>query len=125
MYNDRQQSEFNMAISYLNRLNQLFYTADESAINLNAHQWFHTLLALYRELITEATPSEVEELNSKMIKINPLLEANQKAISKTGIPSINTLLYLELHTFEITLRNIMKNSGLLLKMKEDPGMALK
>lgn len=123
--NDRTQSEYNMAFSYLNRLNNLFYIADESAMSLNAHQWFHALLALYRELITEMKPDEEEQLKQLMPKINYYLAQNNKTIMKTGTTAITPELYKDLHDFEIIIRRVMKSSGLLLKMQEDPGLALK
>ena len=56
---ERQQSEFNDAIGYLNRLNSLFYLCDNSSIELDAFSWFHSLMALERELSTEMEEKEL------------------------------------------------------------------
>jgi hypothetical protein len=56
---DRDQSEFDMAVSYLGRLNALFYQADQAAMNLDIYNWFHALLCLFRELSTEMKEDEI------------------------------------------------------------------
>lgn len=122
--NERDMSEFNMAISYLNRLNNLFYGADNAAINLDAYAWFNLLNALFREMSTEMKHDEVEKWNVNMIRINSLIENNLKNMSKTGQIKISTTLYFELHNYELFLRKICKESGLQQKMKEDPTKAL-
>lgn len=121
---ERDTSEFNMAISYLNRLNNLFYEADRAAIELEAFTWFNVLLALYRELSTEMKEKEIEEFNKKIMNINNQISKNNKLIMKTGQLSIQKELYLDLHNFELYLRKVCKVSGLQLKMKEDPTKAL-
>jgi hypothetical protein len=122
---DREQAEFNMAVSFLNRLNALFYMADEAAINLNAYLWFHTLMALYRELSQDAKDTEIQNLINIKKSISPLLSSNIEHQKKMGAVEINSELYDKLHDFEIQLRQILKSSGLLMKMKEDASHALK
>ena len=125
MEDDRQRSEFNMAVSYLNRLNYLFYAANEAAISLDAHSWFHSLMALFRELSTEMKPKEIETLNKLITTLNPMLTRNSNNIKKTGIQEISESLYLKLHEFEIDLRRILKSAGLQNKMMDDASMALR
>ena len=124
MEGDRQKSEFNMAVSYLNRLNALFYVADESAIELDTHTWFHSLLAIYRELSTEAKPSETEAIDADIETLRPLLnlQSNQQAKGRTDVDSN---LYRALHNLEIKLRVILRESGLQLKLQEDALKALR
>lgn len=122
---DRQRSEFNMAVSYLNRLNFLFYNANDSAISLDAYGWFHSLLALFRELSTEMKEKEITKFQDMIKKIKPQLSANILNMQKTGIAEISESLYIELHTFEIELRKILKSAGLQMKMMDDASMALR
>lgn len=122
---DRQRSEFNMAVSYLNRLNYLFYIANEAATSLDAHGWFHSLLALFRELSTEMKPKEIEEIDDIIKEINPLMARNSMNIKKTGITEISETLYNQLHLFEIKLRKVLKSAGLQMKMMDDASMALR
>jgi len=124
MESEREQSEFNMAVSYLNRLNNLFYICDASAMELNSHQWYHTLLAIFRELSTEMKDKEIEEKEEEINLINRLLTQNNKTTSRTGKQMINPELYFKLHKFELFLRRIMKDSGLQNKMKDDPRFAI-
>lgn len=122
---DREQSEFNMAVSYLNRLNALFYVCDEAAMDLNGHKWFHALLALYRELSTEMKDKEKEWFNEQMSKINTQVTLSEKKNLQTGQNSLTPELYNSLHAYEEEIRRILKKAGLQNKMMDDPGLALR
>jgi len=120
----RAQSEFNMAVSYLNRLNSLFYVCDEAAMSLNAHQWFHAQLAIFRELSTEMKPEELNSKKDEIREINNLINSSNKNSARFGTYEISSDLYEKLHEFELYLRSILDGAGLQKKMKEDPGNAL-
>lgn len=121
---ERPQSEFNMAVSYLNRLNSLFYVCNEASMSLNIYQWYHTLRTLLRELSTELTKEEITEWNGKAQKLNGQIALYLQDQKKrpTGVPD---RLYEELNNFELFLRKISKDSGLLLKVMDSPDQALK
>jgi len=120
----REQSEFNMAVSYLNRLNALFYTADNYAINMDMWGWYHACLALFRELSTEMKEKEISELNNLQIEIGALVNKQLNA-QNSGGTSINHELYKALHSFEIKLRKVMKEAGLQLKAQDEASKALR
>lgn len=120
----RDQSEFNMAISYLQRLNSLFYNCDHASMNLDAFRWFHTLMTLYRELSTEMKQEEMDEWSIKINKISQMINTQIKDSHKNIHLTINSELYNELHLFELFIRNVLKTAGLQNRMKEDPGIAL-
>jgi hypothetical protein len=122
---DRQQSEFNDAIGYLNRLNSLFYLADDAAMNLDAFSWFHALLALERELSTEMNETEIKKFENTQNKINTLVSELITQNARSPNQSIPPELYNELHKFELDLRKIFKSAGLQNRMKEDASFALK
>ena len=121
----REQSEFNMAVSYLNRLNVLFYITDEAAMQLDVNTWMHGLMALLRELSTEMKPEEISDLQTKFKAVNEKIQSYNQEQKGKGDASIPSELYDELHNAEIELRKVLKESGLLMKMKEDAGKALK
>lgn len=114
----REQSEFNSAVSYLNRLNLLLAQADEAAMSLNAYGWNHSLLALYRELSTELNDEELKEYEETRRRIKPLLDLHLAQQAK-GREGVSAELYDALHYFEIKLRRIMRESGLQQKIQED------
>ena len=123
---DRSQSEFNMAVSYLNRLNALFYECNIAAMNLDAHRWFHALMALFRELSTEMNQTkEIELWESKILDINNDVSNHIKDMQKRGVSYIKPPLYFKLHNFELFIRKILKDSGLQMRMQEDASFALK
>lgn len=116
MGDERGQSEFNMAVSYLNRLNTAFYVAGDAAQNLDAPTWFHALLWLERELSTEMSATEQQEFTARRKKLNLLIAQNTRINAKTGRQEITSDLFDELHTYEIMLRGILKDAGLQNKM---------
>ena len=122
---DRDQSEFNMSVSYLNRLNTLFYAANECSIQMDLYNWFHILQALYRELSTEMKPEEQDKYFNPQTGI--IMQINRKMLNNTSNRSSNKIptdLYYMLFDFELFLRNITKKSGLLIKKMDDPKQAL-
>jgi len=121
----RDQTEFNMAVSYLGRLNNLFYLADNFSIELNSHQWFHTLNTLFRELSTEMKNNEIEEWEKEIKEINKLVAKANKDYIQKGKEGITEDLYMKLHKFELFLRKVCKDSGLQMKMQEDAAIALR
>jgi len=116
---ERDIAEFNMAISYLNRLNQWFYLAGESRLKLDSFNWFHALTLLFSELSTEMKEPEIKVKNKEITKLNTKVVKNQQACMNTRRVYIPEDLWLELHNFELFLRKVMKDSGLQMKMKKD------
>ena len=120
----RDQSEFNMAVSYLNRLNTLFYVCDEASSSLDASVWYHTLCTIYRELSTEMNPEEIKNFDSEMMKINT--EINKYINNQyKGLSKLDSNTYFMLHKFELKLRHILKDSGLQQKIVDSAEMALR
>lgn len=122
--NDRDTSEFNMAVGYLNRLNSLFYLADEAAMSLKVDNWLHTLLTLCRELSTEMRDEEIEEIMKDFNKINYFVQKSVEYTERTGKIQVSNETYNSLHYMELKLRKILKESGLQMKMKQGAGLAL-
>jgi len=115
----REQSEFNMAVSYLNRLNYLCYSANESAMGLDAPGWSNSLLCLFRAMHKSMTDEEKDCWEKKRQRINNLINLNNRKIGETGLQQIGHELYEELHNFEMFLIHVLEVSGLQKKMKED------
>lgn len=120
----RDQSEFHDDIGYLRRLNALLLSADDFSMSLNAFQWYHTLLALYRELSTEMKKEEIEKSEDFMHKTNPRIASHVAKQKKGQKGGIDNGLYISLHEFELFLRKVYKAAGLQMKMKDDPRWAL-
>jgi hypothetical protein len=120
----REQSEFNMAVSFLNRMNLLFYQSNAAALDLDAHNWYHCLRCLFRELSGYMKPAEIESYAKKTVRMNNAVILNTRKVQKSGYKQIEPELYEELEEFEIFLRKILKDSGLQTKMVDDPGKAV-
>lgn len=123
-YPDAQKSEFNMAVSYLSRLNSLFYICDDASMSLDANAWFHGCMALYRELSTELKPEELTEVEHLADKINTKIQ-RKNAYGQLPANYIPSDLYKELHTLEVTLRRVCERAGLQKKMIDDARKALR
>lgn len=125
MEEDRAQSVFNMAVSYLDRMNAEFYIAIEAAMDLNAFKWYHALLAIFRELSTEMTEEEMTKIDDAATEIQPLVHTWVENFNRYGRSQIAPDLYQKLHKFEMKLRQVLKKSGLQNKMSEDASNALR
>jgi len=122
--NERNQAEFNMAVSYLNRLNVLISICDDASMSLDMNQWMHSLMALFRELSTEMTDKEIENIQASFNHVNThVQEINQNQI-KRGKVEVEQDPYNDLHNIEIKLRKVLKDSGLQMKMKQSASSAL-
>lgn len=117
-FEQRERAEFNQAISYLNRLNVLFSGCDQASINLDVFSWYHSILALMRELSTWMDNEQRNECDKRIINLNHMLRPymTQMQKGKTEIPND---LYMQLHGFEIMLRDVANKAGLLMKMADD------
>ena len=122
---DKAQSEFNMAISYLGRLNFLFSQADEASIMLNSHTWFHVLQAIYRELSPEIKKDEQDYWAVKTDDINNMLAKQIRLAEKSGGHGIRPELYKSLHQYELFLRSVLERAGLQTRRVDDASGALR
>lgn len=110
-----------MSVSTLMRLNTSIYLCNNHARERNLYDWFHELLVLYRELSTELDKKkkqdkEAEDMIGQMEKLTNSWMKGDKTKTQA--------LYRELSKFEIFLRGVMDDSGLLIKRGVDPAKAL-
>lgn len=139
----RPQSEFNMAIYTLGRLNFSLYLCSEHFRNMDLWQLFHEMVNLYMEVSTEMKgdllnivtegkrkdkkkhskdKDELEEMEKFIAELEPLVGSYNDRRQSTN--SLNKELYTKLRHMNMLLRKIMKDSGLMLKMKDDAAFAL-
>lgn len=120
----RPQSDFNMAVSYLGRLNWLLIICNDSAMNLNANLWYHALLALFREISTELKPAEKADMIKEKKELNQAIQDLNHKIKMTQIQEIPSDVYDRLDNFEMKIRKVLDESGLQKRMAHDPAAAL-
>lgn len=121
---DREQSEFNMHILYLARVDKILTNCLMNALEINAHGWYHSLMALYREISTSMTPEELDEGQKRIDVLQPAITFLTNVQKKKGGSFIPPQIYNQLFQLEIFLRASMKRSGLLLKIQDDASKAL-
>lgn len=123
--NEREQSEFNYALAYLERIHNIFLLCSESAAKNDIYTWSRALHRLYCELSTRMNKEEREnklnELKKIFDDINNLVTTKQYLAHKQIPPDI----VWRLTDFEIYHREIMSSSGLELRFKEDARQALR
>lgn len=116
---EREQSEFNSSIAYLNRINIYLALAGESMYNMDAYSWCLALGNVFKELSTKMQERERTDAEEKYYR---LLEASTASQAHKG--GINKRLFKELMGFELNLRAVAKESGLETKAKEDARTSL-
>ena len=112
------KSAFNMAIAYLNRLDELLKLCNESSINNKIETWHPAVKALYRELCPFMDNKQKE-------KIAHLLSSCYG--TQTNIRTKETMRSYDsngLERAEILLREIMSKRGLLVPRADDPSQAV-
>lgn len=119
----REQSEFSDDVGYLRRLNKILYIADQASMQLDPYSWFNALCVLTREISTEMTEEENQAKQKDIISINTKITRNNKN-NETGGRGMSQDLFISLHAFELSLRQVLKESGLQNRMKEDAARAL-
>jgi len=126
---ERDQSEFSGDVNYLDRLNALLNSCNVHSMNLNVYSWYHSLNALFRELSTEMQEkkdnNEIDTANKIMKSLRDNVGKYMNRRKRHGISNIDPELYDELHTFDLFLRQVLKKSGLQLRLKEYAGSALR
>ena len=122
---EREKAEFNMAIESLRQISGWFLLANDAAVKLDAFSWYHYLLAIYREISPFMDKKELEyvqqETESLLVPINDCLRSQEK----TGISRIEPRLYKRLNDLHLYFKKILKDNGMLMKMAEDAGHALR
>jgi len=136
----RDKSEFNMAFYTLGRLNYSLYLCSEHMRQMDLSAWFFELINLYTELCTEMQGNLLgiitnNKLNSKqkvkedelklcedfIKELEPIIEKYNLNLSDI---ELRKELFTKLRLWNMMLRKIMKDSGLLTKIKDDMRFAL-
>lgn len=120
---ESEKSEFNVAVSYLNTINTLQAYAADAAINMNIENWRHILAAIFRRVAPYMNPKDYDRLNKELSDISNLI--NKMNMQRFGLPKIPPEVYNRLSQFEVDVLMIAKAKGLISKMEEDAGSALR
>jgi len=124
MAEHREQSEFNYAVSFLNRINFLFWECGNCSREMNAHGWFSALATIRREMSDDMSDTELIASNVFMNDINAKVnQPRPRNQALSGMQEISSDLYNNLDSFEIFLRKIIKKAGYKTKVKDDPRFA--
>lgn len=122
---DREQSEFNSNVTFLNSLNYSFMAAKEASTALDMVAWYHHLMSIIRDLSEAMKPEEQERIEAEMEAINNQLPNAIRRDQRTGKTSVDHNVYLRLHCAEKELRRVQMKAGLLYSRTSDPGHALR
>ena len=136
MEHHSEESVFNMALAYLQRIDKLLYMCQEGAITQSIPMWLNSLRAVFRELSVKLNDNEKKELmgnESKLISLNTKCNyddfANFKNINylfnnpQTNRTHRHIILYL-LDQLDIKIRTKLQQKGMLLPSKDDPRFAV-
>jgi hypothetical protein len=119
-----QESQFNMGIAYMQRLDFLLKTADDNSRFLDSFHWYHTLATIFRELSPEMNEKELQEYLTELKSLNMQISQETEQNQKKGKIGITNDLYFSLNKLEISLRQLMQKRGLYNKQSKDPSKAV-
>ena len=139
MQHQSEESVFNMALAYLQRIDKLLYKCQESALGHNIDSWRDNLMAVYRELSVKLKANEKEEIFGKLsdnIDIRKVCDLNIES-SEVNFITINKLannptlkikhksiIFYLLNELDIKIRGKLQERGMLLPSKEDARFAV-
>lgn len=113
-----EESVFNMAMAYLQRIDKILFMAQDTAIRGDIDGWLSHLRALRREISVKIKPEESELLDQKLLEINKMLADHRFKVMNKG------LILSKLDEMDIFMRRIMQDRGMLLPSKNDPRFAI-
>lgn len=136
----RDQSEFNMAVSTLTRLNISLFLCSDHFRNMRLFECFHEMVILYTEVCTDMKGDLLNLVTQGELKDNKKSSVDEFIIMENKIAELEPLvaaysnhtisaeqtkdLFTKLRFMKMLLLRIMKDAGLLMKMKQDARFAL-
>lgn len=121
---NRGKSEFNMSLSFLNSISMLLFSCNVASVELDVYYWYHSLKALKRSLITEFKNEDLINISKLDNEIKPLIAKHMKQSQHGLRQQVNQDLYDFLEEYQIRIMQILKKSGMLLKIQDSPEFAL-
>ena len=121
METERLKSEFNDAIGFLNRCNQLFYLIDTFSASLDIFNWFHHLRVLYKELSADMDKPEQDKYRERFKELNTKVSRTIKNNNNQIQPQVID----DLDSIEIDLRKLFNDCGYQKKEEQDATKALR
>ena len=114
-----EQTDFNMSLATLIRIDQLLTSSNSFKVSNDIYKWFLVLLGLYAELSVFIEEDMLIEFEKHITDFSQRFSQIHNQISDDKPYSVSLTDYLDLLHFEINLRTIAKNNGLLIKIKEE------
>jgi len=110
---EREKSEFNQAISKLNRINLYIIEAGIARTDpINVSKWIQSLINIFLELSTKMKPSEKQLYKEKMFRLKHTANKITNVRIKNNMIKIPAEFYNEMIEFELSMRDIMREAGL-------------
>jgi len=120
-----QESAWNMAVAYMIRLDNIIKDMNYYSSIGNNFDWWKSCCALYRELYGKMTKTMLDMhigFFNKMLNQIRIINHNALVGYKKADYSI---LFIDLHKWDVSLRKTMEELKLVSPSKDDPGKALR
>lgn len=111
------QSVFNMAMAYLQRIDRLLYKCQEAAHSGNIDAWLNCLYGIRREVSVKLKDTEPEELKGMFSEVVKLLTPADRIKKRAEILN-------KLDEIDIYMRLKLQERGMLLPNRSDPRFAI-
>lgn len=122
---EREQSEFNYALAYLERINHTFYFISQNYLSDNYYGWMKGLSLLYREVSTKMKQKERDAFENQLKSLYSKVHDYENQKMRTGKSIMNAQTHWELVEFENKIRSIIKESGIEGRTAEKAAEALR
>jgi len=111
-------SLFNTAMGYTRRLNNILDMCAQSALELNAYQWYHLLRIFSTNIDNKTKPEDREALKRMFDTVLPEIHQHNENFNNNGISSISPKLYDQLDEIQKLAMRIADEAGLLVPTQQ-------
>jgi hypothetical protein len=122
---NEQASVFNMALAYLQRIDNILTLCQTSSITKEYNTWFFALYSLLKEISPKITPEERTAFTNRLDNLYPIVKEYNTALAKRSTPSQKAgTIFPQLSNIEMDMRIMMNKLNLLMPRASDPRFAL-
>ena len=122
------ESDWNSAQLCAFRLHEEFVKCNDYSSIQDYFNWMQAATNVYKEVWSKLKPKEKEEIRDMREKIryahNVIVRIQRKTKRRTTTMQLESDILRLLEEFELMLRDLADDHGMLMPNKEDPGMAV-
>lgn len=120
-----EQTEFNMAVSDLHRLNFWMASVEDAQSQNLLHDWFSAIMNCYDIVEAYLSDTRIKEYKDTFSNVEKDVLNEIEKGRRNGLMNISSKLHGQMRELYRDIRRDAKKAGLLMRMSEDAGRSLR